>query len=199
MPTTSKPTRGDTTVADEASPAVVQSTSQDDLATQLATAQQRIAELETTAPLGIAPVAPQESARYYVTAVGACYAVDGAPTNIGLALHGQVVELVDSEAERLLIQGAVRPASVDDIANEALRVNRSAAAVDAEIAGPASNPYGGSLAGTSLERHAREQIAIAKRSGAVSDVAAAKAEAKLDKQTAGSRTRTGVDVPVVTP
>lgn len=174
MAATSKPTVSSAPV--EPAVTTARADKATDLATELAAARDRIAELEahveTVETLGIAPVAAQESAPYFVTAVGVCYAVDGAPTNIGLALQGRVVYLVDPEAERLLLQDAVRAASEADLANEELRMVRSAAAVDAQLSGPTNNPYGGSIAGTTLERHAAEQIALAKKSGAIAGATA---------------------------
>jgi hypothetical protein len=117
------------------------------------------------------PPVDREHGLYRVTAVGVCYAFNGEPTNIQLALQHRVVELVDSEAERLLLLGCVKAASEADIANESLRAERDAAARDAQLHGPTSNPYGGSISGTTLEAHAAEQIALAKKSGAIPETA----------------------------
>jgi len=112
--------------------------------------------------------APRESApgQYVVTGAGCCYAVDGDPANIGLALRGHVVALTDEEALRLIIVGAVAAASDADVERDRVMRERQAIAAVEQLAGPADNPYGGQAVGNkTLEQHAREQIELAHKAG----------------------------------
>ncbi len=137
-------------------------------AAELAKRDEQIAELEEAAtdPAGGKSDAGEESSgQYYVMAAGCPYAVGGNPALIQIAMHGHVIELVDSEARRLLLLDAVRAATeVEVMADEARRERE--AGVDAEnTAGPAGNPFGGQVVNTTLERHAAEQIALARKAG----------------------------------
>ncbi len=79
-------------------------------------------------------------------------------------MHGAVIDLVDSEAARLIKLEAVRAATDDEVAADAVRRAREAD-IDAQNAsGPSNNPFGGRVVGVSLEDHAAEQIALAKKS-----------------------------------
>ena len=109
-----------------------------------------------------------DTALYVVTIAGACYRTAGDPDNIGLAHHGRVVELDDAEASRLLKLGAVRAAEKADVDREQERRDRESRLASELAEGPSDNPFGGRpLGDKSLEQHAAEQIALAKKAGAL--------------------------------
>lgn len=103
----------------------------------------------------------QSTGKYYVTSAGCPYAVGGDMAFIQVAMHGHVIDLVDSEATRLLNLNAIRAATDDEVAADTVRRQVEADINAANAAGPADNPYGGRLAGVSLEEHAAEQIKLA--------------------------------------
>jgi hypothetical protein len=135
------------------------------LAASLAAAQEQIAAL--TAAQNTPEPSVEEAGKYFVLSAGVCYRVGGSETHVTLGLAGQVIDLVDSEAHRLLMLQAVRAASKDDLLVGRARALRDAQAIATGQAGPVDNPYGGSMVNTTLERHAAEQIAIARKSGAL--------------------------------
>ncbi len=92
--------------------------------------------------------------------------VDGDPAYVQVAMHGYVIDLVESEAMRLLKLGAIAAASDEQIEADTARRQRDADIEAQNAAGPASNPFGGRVVGTSLEDHAAEQIALAKATAA---------------------------------
>jgi hypothetical protein len=114
--------------------------------------------------------ASEGTGAYLVTAVGASYLSPHNPAIVELGMQGRVVEIGDAEAGRLLMLGAVRAATDEDVATEQARALRVAAAEAEMQTGPARNPYGGMVAGsTSLEQHRDDQIALARKSGAIFD------------------------------
>lgn len=133
----------------------------------------RIRELEAQVSAGTSAGESEPSegtGAYLVTAVGAQFASPRNPAVIELGLQGRVVEIGDADAQRLLMLGAIRAADETDVATEQGRSLRLAAAEAEMQTGPARNPYGGMVAGsTSLEQHAADQIALAKKSGAIFD------------------------------
>lgn len=138
---------------------------------ELEAARKRIAELEgeleeATAPVPVpatVSVEPEGTGMYVVICAGAPYMVGGDPAYVQVAMHGYVIDLVDSEARRLILLGAVRAANDAEVAGDRARRERDAVIDAQNVAGPASNPFGGRVVGTSLEAHAAEQIALAKR------------------------------------
>jgi hypothetical protein len=120
---------------------------------------------EATAPASLAP-AEQKTGKYTVTCAGAPYAVGGDPAYISIAMHGHVIDLVDGEAMRLITLGAVRAATDEEVAVDGVRRTREAVVDAQNAAGPANNPFGGRVVGTSLEAHAAEQIALAHKAAA---------------------------------
>lgn len=143
----------------------------DALAKSLAAAQARIAELEA-AGAGIDEPETDESGKYMVLSAGISHRVGGRATHVTLALAGQVINLADDEAHRLLMLGAIRAADDVDLAAGEARALRDAQAMAAQQVGPTNNPYGGQVAGgrdpeTTLQLHAEQQIALARRSGAL--------------------------------
>lgn len=103
---------------------------------------------------------------YTVVGAGLCYAVDGDPANIGLGLRGQVIQLTDDEALRLITVGAVTSASEEDVAADAEVRKQQAAADLVQATGPLDNPYGGrQVSNKTLEEHAEEEIARAHKVG----------------------------------
>jgi hypothetical protein len=128
------------------------------------------AEEGADAAIGDRP--PAENGAYYVTAAGAPYAVQGDLAYVRVAMHGEVIELVDKEAARLISLGAVRAATDAEVAADRTR-RVQVAAIDARnAAGPDDNPFGGQVVNTTFERHAEEQIALARKSAALPDDAA---------------------------
>lgn len=104
--------------------------------------------------------------KYLVLAVGAPYTVDNTPGKIVVGLQGRVVDLTDDEATRLLNLNAVRAATEDEVKADEARKQREADIEAQNTAGPAGNPFGGrTVAGVSLEDHAAEQIALARKAG----------------------------------
>lgn len=143
----------------------------DALAKSLAAAHARIAELEA-AGASIDDPETDETGKYMVLSAGVSHRVGGRLTHITLALAGQVIDLVDDEARRLLMLGAVRAADEADIAAGEARALRDSQAAAAQLVGPADNPYGGQVVGgrdpqVTLALHAEEQIARARKSGAL--------------------------------
>lgn len=133
----------------------------------------RIRELEAQVPTGTGAgedTASEGTGAYLVTAVGASFVSPRNPAVVELGMQGRVVEIGDAEAQRLLMLGAIRAADETDVATEQGRSLRLAAAEAEMQTGPARNPYGGMVAGsTSLEQHAADQIALARKSGAIFD------------------------------
>lgn len=133
----------------------------------------RIRDLEAQLSTGADTMgtdASEGTGAYLVTAVGASYLSPRNPAIVELGMQGRVVEIGDAEAGRLLMLGAVRAATDEDVATEQARALRIAAAEAEMQTGPARNPYGGMVAGsTSLEQHRDDQIALARKSGAIFD------------------------------
>jgi len=101
---------------------------------------------------------------YVVIGVGVCYATNTTPTEPGLGLHHRVIDLSDAEAARLLKLGVIRAADEDDLAREEAISARDAEAAVVALRGPDANPFGGrTVGGATLEAHAAEQIALAKK------------------------------------
>lgn len=104
--------------------------------------------------------------KYYVDAVGVPYAQDGVEGAIVVGTHGQVISLSDDEARRLLSLSVIRAATEDEVKADRERRARLAEIDEQNAAGPSSNPFGGRvMAGVSLEAHAAEQIALARKAG----------------------------------
>ncbi len=110
--------------------------------------------------------ATADMGKYYVDAVGVPYAQDGVEGAIVVGTHGQVIEISDDEARRLLTLGVIRAATDDEVVADRAR-RKKLAEIDAQnTAGPSSNPFGGRvMAGVSLEAHAAEQIELARKAG----------------------------------
>lgn len=125
-----------------------------------------LADLEAATAPG-APDTPRKApptASYVVLGAGACYLVDGDPAHSALALRGNVIALEDTEARRLLLLGAVRAATEEDAMRDRVVSEAKALEDAAALAGPKDNPFGGqTVAGKTLEQHADEQIALAKK------------------------------------
>ncbi len=141
----------------------------EDLAAKLKAAEDErdaaLADLEAATAPGTSDTGePPETASYVVVGAGACYLVGGDPAHSALALRGNVIDLVEAEARRLLMQGAVRAATKEDAARDQAAMAVKALEDAAALAGPVENPYGGqTVAGKTLEQHADEQIALAKK------------------------------------
>lgn len=113
--------------------------------------------------LGVAAVTDEPTGKYYVKSAGAPYMVNGEPGYVLIAMHGHVIDLVDSEAMRLLALDAIRAATPEEVDADRARRQREADIVASNTAGPKDNPFGGRLVGTSLEDHAAEQIKLARK------------------------------------
>ncbi len=105
----------------------------------------------------------QDTGTYVVIIAGACFSrPNGEP---GLAHMGHVVELGDDEARRLLMLDAIRAATDADVKADRERRDREAEIAAQNAAGPDNNPFGGRVVGTTLEKHAAEQMELAKKAG----------------------------------
>lgn len=104
--------------------------------------------------------------KYYVDAVGVPYNLDGVEGAIVVGTHGQVIDLTDTEATRLLGLGVIRAATDDEVIADRDRRARLADIDAQNAAGPSANPFGGRvMAGVSLEEHAKEQMELARKAG----------------------------------
>lgn len=113
-----------------------------------------------------APSERTNTGRYYVDAVGVPYEPEGLPGAVLVATYGQVIDLSDEDARRLLSLGAIRAATDDEVEADKARRARVAEVEAQNTIGPASNPFGGRvMAGVSLEDHAAEQIELARKAG----------------------------------
>lgn len=132
----------------------------------IAARDKRIAELEEalTPPTAKDSDETTACAKYMVVAVGCPYRIDGSEAHIETAMRGQVVSITDDEAARLLHLGAIRAATMEEIAAEPIRAEREARIAAERAIGPIHNPYGGRYL-QSQEDHAAEQIALAKANG----------------------------------
>ncbi len=117
-------------------------------------------------PSGDTATVKPDMGKYYVDAVGVPYSQDGVEGAIVVGTHGQVIEITDDEARRLLGLGVIRAATEGEVVADRER-RAKLAEIDAQnTAGPSSNPFGGRvMAGVSLEAHAAEQIELARKAG----------------------------------
>lgn len=133
----------------------------------LADRERAVSARESEAAVGKAdsPV-PDGTGKYIVTSAGAPYMVNGDPAYVQVAMHGYVIDLTDDEALRLLKLDAVRAATADESEADKARRARDAEIDAQNAAGPVNNPFGGRPVGTSVEAHAAEQIALARKAAA---------------------------------
>lgn len=111
------------------------------------------------------PAASTSDGLYYVIGAGVCYSDTSVDPSVpALGLQHRVIELNDTEADRLIRLGCVRAADEADLVHEdEVRARIDSMALE-NARGPSTNPFGGQVvAGQTLKAHADEQIALAKK------------------------------------